>query len=121
MPSSPPPSFHSRSSSLIRQPGVDPDLADAFDDIDDDADAEPDDRQRLVNATGSCENTISLEASGRTGGAAGIAATGTASRIIGGGMGTDGVFANMSARPDRQDSEKEELPPVRHRRLVALL
>lgn len=33
---------------------------------------------------------------------------------MGGGVGTDGVFANMSARPERTDgnAEKEEQPPV---------
>lgn len=33
---------------------------------------------------------------------------------MGGGVGSDGVFANMSARPERVESEKEkdEMPPV---------
>jgi hypothetical protein len=34
-------------------------------------------------------------------------------RVVGGGGATDGVFANMSARPERQNTEKEEQPPVR--------
>jgi hypothetical protein len=33
-------------------------------------------------------------------------------RVMGGGVGSDGVFANMSARPERVESEKEEMPPV---------
>jgi hypothetical protein len=35
-------------------------------------------------------------------------------RIVGGGHGSDGVFANLSARPERgsSDPEKDEQPPV---------
>ena len=112
VPNSPPPSFHSRSSSPTQRHRVDPDLADAFDDPDDDSDAEPDDRQRLVQ-----QNSTPVDAAGlqpnQTPVAARVASARRASRVMGGGVGSDGVFANMSARPERNESEKEEQPPVR--------
>ena len=112
VPNSPPPSFHSRSSSPTQRHQVDPDLADAFDDPDDDSDAEPDDRQRLVQ-----QNSTPIDAAGlqpnQTPVAAGVASARRSSRVMGGGVGSDGVFANMSARPERNESEKEEQPPVR--------
>lgn len=118
IPGSPPPSFHSRASSPQRRNGpVDSTLADAFDD-DDGSDDEADDRQRLVrqstapsqvtpSSTGNASTnsgtyeTPNTEASSRSG------------RVIGSGFSSDGVFANMSARPERTDSEKDEQPPVR--------
>lgn len=118
-PNSPPPSFHSRASSPTRRNQVDPDLADAFDD-DQDSDDETDDRQRLVRQN-------SLPAAGSSTGPFAPASSQTptytpptqsasaaprATRVIGGGNGTDGVFANMSARPERIESEKEEQPPT---------
>ena len=69
VPNSPPPSFHSRTSSLERrrqaQQGVDPTLADAFDADDDDSDDEADDRQRLVrsNTLNNAGTTLRSEAS----------------------------------------------------------
>ncbi|CAG9939507.1 unnamed protein product [Clonostachys rosea f. rosea IK726] len=115
VPHSPPPSFHSRSSSPNRRNGtVDAALADAFDD--DDSDDEADDRQRLVrqNSTPSVAPQASSSQS-RTGHS--LAQPSTAPvirspRILGGGSGTDGVFANMSARPERTESEKDEQPPT---------
>lgn len=118
VPNSPPPSFRSRASSRTRQNQVDPDLADAFD-SDDDSDDETDDRQRLVRqaatptttASGSTSPTPAPYTPPSTGSAASSAAT--RGRVVGGGVGTDGVFANMSARPEREAAaEKEEMPPV---------
>lgn len=121
-PSSPPPSFHSRASSPNRGRQVDSTLADAFDDPDESSDDEGDDRQRLVRRTsgpspGTPSDTPHIM----------NAATGTSlsqnmptpatpaarqQRVMGGGVGSDGVFANMSARPERVESEKEEMPPT---------
>lgn len=125
VPNSPPPSFHSRASSPTRrQNHVNPDLADAFDD-DDDSDDEADDRQRLVR-----QNSLHASGSSATGasGAAPAASSQTpayappapstsvprSTRVMGGGNGTDGVFANMAARPERgsAEPEKEEQPPT---------
>ncbi|KAL2023275.1 hypothetical protein VTK56DRAFT_3013 [Thermocarpiscus australiensis] len=123
IPNSPSPSFHSRASSVSsreRDTRVDPDLADAFDADGDASDDEGDDRQRLV-----CGNsTPSFAESTQTGGAATPASGGqsaqpqrpvggapTTSRVYGSGIQSDGVFSNLSAKPDRGDGEKEEQPP----------
>ncbi|KAL1839267.1 hypothetical protein VTJ49DRAFT_1704 [Mycothermus thermophilus] len=83
-PNSPPPSYRSRASSRDRaNNAVDPDLADAFDDDASDSDDDADDRQRAP----------------------------TTRRIYGSGIQSDGVFSNLSAKPDRGDNEKEEAPP----------
>lgn len=118
IPNSPPPSFHSRASSTSRQRSVDPDLADAFDD-DDDSDDEIDDRRRLVrqNSTpdaSSSENVSTWEPPSQPPPRPAPASSGSRPRVVGGGVGSDGVFANLSARPERGDPEKEkdELPPV---------
>lgn len=133
-PSSPPPSFHSRNSSQERrQNGVNSTLADAFDaDGDDSSDDEPDDRQRLVrNNSGPVSRSSTFEASAPTSNGYSAVSTGAApqpaprvtqtpaataangSRVYGGGIQSDGVFSNMTARPER-GGEKivEELPPV---------
>lgn len=120
-PNSPPPSFRSRASSHARQQQVDPDLADAFD-SDNDSDDEVDDRQRLVRQVA----TPSTSTAGTNSGspiiqhtvpppAPAIVSAASRGRAVGGGVGTDGVFANMSARPERpnESSEKDEHPPVR--------
>lgn len=112
VPHSPPPSFHSRSSSPSRQRQVDPTLADAFDD-DDDSDDEVDDRRRLMqqNSTPSfpVDNDTSTQPTHRP--ATTAASASRPGRTIGGGG--DGVFANLSARPETGDPEKEkdEMPP----------
>lgn len=121
VPSSPPPSFRSRASSRTRQNQVDQDLADAFD-SDDESEDESDDRQRLVRQTAA---TPATTASGSTSptpapytppSTTSVASAATRGRVVGGGVGTDGVFANMSARPEREAAaEKEEMPPVCHR------
>ena len=126
IPHSPPPSFHSRASSLLerdREHRVDPDLANAFDD-DDESDDDADDRQRLVRGnsfpidtpTGSvpamrtppAQRPASQVVPPSVGG--GSQAT---SRIYGGGIQSDGVFSNLTAKPERTEGEKEEQPPVR--------
>ncbi|PNY24605.1 Metal homeostatis protein BSD2, partial [Tolypocladium capitatum] len=120
IPNSPPPSFHSRASSPTQRGHVDPDLADAFDADDASDDGEPDDRQRLVrqSATPSSASIISgsaphLEASNEQAmSSPDTTSSGSRPRVMGGGIGTDGVFANMSARPERTDSEKDEQPPT---------
>lgn len=124
-PHSPPPSFHSRASSILdgdRERRVDPDLADAFDD-DEESDDESDDRQRLVRGnsfpvdtpTGTIpamrtppQRPTSQIVHASVGG--GSQAT---SRIYGGGIQSDGVFSNLTAKPERTEGEKEEQPPVR--------
>ncbi|KAG9252143.1 metal homeostatis protein bsd2 [Emericellopsis atlantica] len=117
-PFSPPPSFHSRSSSpnSRRHQQVDSTLADAFDDDDDNTDDESDDRQRLVrqnsmpnNAGASSPAVAQPSHHFANPNADNVQRT---TRVMGGGNATDGVFANMSARPERQDAEKEEQPPT---------
>ena len=111
IPSSPPPSFHSRSSSPRRNQDGDQTLFDAFDDDNDASDDETDDRQRLVRQAPGHDASRTQEPAQpawtppQPAGAA-------AGRPVGGGVASDGVFANMSARPERQDSEKDEQPPV---------
>ncbi|KAK4118660.1 hypothetical protein N657DRAFT_713455 [Parathielavia appendiculata] len=119
IPNSPPPSFHSRASSRERSNTVNSDLADAFDAGGDDSDDEADDRQRLVrgNSTPSFNSTTQAsQASTQTGGQSTqpqrpVSVAPTTSRVYGSGIQSDGVFSNMSARPERGDAEKEELPP----------
>ncbi|KAL6923942.1 hypothetical protein ACHAPO_006624 [Fusarium lateritium] len=111
VPHSPPPSFHSRAPSPQRQ--VDNTLADAFDD-DDDSDDDVDDRQRLMrqNSTPSFE-TANATQTPQPAAPAPAPSGSRSTRIVGGGSGSDGVFANLSARPERgnADPEKDELPP----------
>lgn len=117
IPNSPPPSFHSRASSPTRRNDVNPALADAFD-SDDDSDDEIDDRQRLVrqNSTpnvSSSDHANGFQPSFQPPSQPAPMPSGSRTRIVGGGVGSDGVFANLSARPERDDPEKgkEELPP----------
>ncbi|KAH8175158.1 metal homeostatis protein bsd2 [Sarocladium implicatum] len=117
---SPPPSFRSRASSPSRGGNVDSTLADAFDDPDDSSDEEGDDRQRLVRrnsgqsherAPGNAQDAPSPTQSSQPG-AGSTPASARQQRVMGGGVGSDGVFANMSARPERVESEKDEMPPT---------
>jgi hypothetical protein len=121
-PHSPPPSFHSRSSSPQPTRQVDSTLADAFDD-DDESDDEVDDRRRLMrqNSTPSMEN-VTTHAPIQPAVPAPAPSGSRSTRVVGGGSGSDGVFANLSARPERgnSDPEKDELPPVCHLRLGLL-
>ncbi|CVL01588.1 related to metal homeostasis protein [Fusarium fujikuroi] len=114
IPHSPPPSFHSRSSSPQPTRQVDATLADAFDD-DDDSDDEVDDRRRLMrqNSTPSMENVNTIPTPAQPAVPAPTPSGSRSTRIVGGGSGSDGVFANLSARPERgnSDPEKDELPP----------
>lgn len=125
IPNSPPPSFHSRVSSLERrrQQNVDATLADAFDaDGDDSDDDEPDDRQRLVrqssfpvsgaSATSNRSSAERPNAPERQSAAPGGSAGQASSRIYGGGIQSDGVFSNMTARPERGEKIVEEQPPT---------
>ncbi|KAI5460358.1 metal homeostatis protein bsd2 [Mariannaea sp. PMI_226] len=117
IPNSPPPSFHSRASSITRRNDVNDALADAFDD-DDDSDDEIDDRQRLVRQNSTPNVSSSDQANGfqpayQPPTQPPSVPSGSRTRVMGGGTGSDGVFANLSARPERADpeKEKEEQPP----------
>jgi len=132
IPNSPPPSFHSRGSSLERRrQDLDSDLADAFDTDGEDSDDEPDDRQRLVRAhsfpisQGAPAGSTNTSAEGQPGsfgtsqqatqgrpGASSGSDGPRSSRIYGGGIQSDGVFSNMTARPERGEKIIEEAPPV---------
>lgn len=122
IPNSPPPSFHSRASSLLSRErtneNVDPTLADAFDDSDGDSDNEADDRQRLVRGNSFPENGNATPAGADANHTQGLnAAQGTVSRaggsrVYGGGIQSDGVFSNLAAKPEANAPEKEEQPPV---------
>ncbi|KAM7218052.1 Protein of unknown function (DUF2370) domain containing protein [Rhypophila decipiens] len=122
IPNSPPPSFRSRRSSREINGPVNPDLADAFESDGEWSDDEADDRQRLVRS-----NTSPLSASPTEHlppvqpqttaqpAAAPPAPAGSASRVrgvFGGGIQSDGVFSNLTAKPERGGVEKEEQPPT---------
>ncbi|KAK4675928.1 hypothetical protein QC764_506380 [Podospora pseudoanserina] len=127
IPNSPPPSFHSRASSIIgRDNGnrQNQDLDDAFGSDDEDAwDDEPDDRQRLVrdNTTPSATDAASITpattaTTAQTSAQASqpsrpVGQAPTTTRVYGGGIQSDGVFSNLAAKPERGEPEKEELPP----------
>lgn len=122
IPNSPPPSFHSRRSSLTsrdRNLQVNPDLADAFESDGEWSDDEADDRQRLVRSNTSPVDTSAPEqlptAQNQTTSQPPPAPTATGSRVrgvFGGGIQSDGVFSNLTAKPERGGVEKEEQPPV---------
>ncbi|KAK8243508.1 putative heavy metal ion homeostasis protein [Phyllosticta capitalensis] len=134
IPSSPPPSFHSRSSSPRPKAltTADRELEDTFaspsddEDSDDDHDG-PDDRQRLMRG----QPEASRDHSADSGESSSQRRTATPprpierrvtqlpafgpgananGRVVGGGVGNDGVFANLSAKPTRGE-EVEEKPP----------
>lgn len=130
-PTSPPPSFRSRASS----PGsrhdsvVDQNLADTFDADGSDSDEENDgdDRQRLMRGTPSSSSSINQAGNETTSapttgdGRPAVVerrvthlpafAPPTNGRVYGGGSGSDGVFANLSAKPETGE-KLEEHPPV---------
>jgi hypothetical protein len=126
VPNSPPPSFHSRASSIISQERdgrVDATLADAFGTEGDDSDDEPDDRQLLVrgnsfpltNSTqdsSHANNTNTRPAAERP--TQFPQPSGATTRVYGGGIQADGVFSNLAAKPEAGAAEKEEQPPVCH-------
>lgn len=114
-PNSPPPSFRSRASSTARNRQVNADLADAFG-SDDESDDDTDDRQLLVGQVTPSSTTAPPSSTGSSAAQRYTpVSTNTNARVVGGGSGSDGVFANMSARPDRGGgtTEKDEQPPVR--------
>lgn len=99
------------------------DLEDAFGD--DDSDDEADDRQRLVrsnstpNVNGAAQFApASAAATSQNTGQASqpqqrpMGGAPTTSRVYGGGIQSDGVFSNLSAKPETGGVEKEEMPPV---------
>ncbi|PGH15101.1 hypothetical protein AJ79_02627 [Helicocarpus griseus UAMH5409] len=135
-PSSPPPSFHSRSPSppsrrvFSQDPlhsDADQTLADTFGDDDEDSDGEneADDRQRLMrgnnttppNHNGSSNfgnggQTQNASATANTMQAAFNPPPSASSRTIrGAGSTNDGVFANLDAKPERGE-KTEDLPPT---------
>ncbi|KAG6127122.1 hypothetical protein E4U38_006468 [Claviceps purpurea] len=119
-PSSPPPSFRSRASSLARQDRAESALADAFrDDNENGSEDEDDDRQMLMRRNTTTANTLPPALLAADHGSSRPLSNSTQSntlsdsrpRVVGGGVGSDGVFANLSAKPDRTESEKDELPP----------
>ncbi|KAI3319840.1 hypothetical protein HD806DRAFT_250552 [Xylariaceae sp. AK1471] len=136
IPNSPPPSFHSRGSSIERRPhNVDSDLADAFDTDGDNSDDESDDRQHLMrrnsvpvsifpvphsiaasSQTSTTDETRSSAGRQTTQLQSSSAGNGTQStgnsRTYGGGIQSDGVFSNLSARPERGEKIVEEAPPT---------
>ncbi|KAK7546689.1 metal homeostatis protein bsd2 [Phyllosticta citricarpa] len=134
IPSSPPPSFHSRSSSpRPKAPTTaDRELEDTFaspsdDDESDDEHDGPDDRQRLMR--GQPESSRDPSSDGGESSSqrrtlapprpierrvtqlpAFVPSANANGRVVGGGVGNDGVFANLSAKPTRGE-EVEEKPP----------
>jgi hypothetical protein len=133
IPSSPPPSFRSVASSPVSRhfPNdssvtVDQNLADTFDadGSDSDEDNDGDDRQRLMRGTSSSSTPTEqtyTPASSTTTAPPRIerratylpvfAPQPTSGRIVGGGSGSDGVFSNLSAKPEAGE-KLEEHPPV---------
>ncbi|KAK3346364.1 hypothetical protein B0T25DRAFT_277804 [Lasiosphaeria hispida] len=131
IPNSPPPSFHSRASSILsreRDARVNADLADAFDTDGDESEEESDDRQRLVRGPSSIAIGSATHADPNDSrpmptrrppprSQSEISAPPTAgsaqasSRVYGGGIQSDGVFSNLAAKPDRGGEEKDEMPP----------
>jgi hypothetical protein len=133
VPNSPPPSFRSRDSSITsrRNQAVDPTLADTFDadGADSDEENDGDDRQRLmrgVQASPVAETAPSLPAVAeapiqrieRRPTQLPVFAP-TSTRIYGGGSGSDGVFANLAAKPEPGE-KMEEHPPVSYDRIVSI-
>lgn len=112
IPNSPPPSFHSRASSLRQGRSVDPALEDAFDG--DDSDDEADDRQRLVRSNTTTQSRGMPEVTSRatTSASTQSPAAPATGRVYGGGIQSDGVFSNLTAKPERGSPEKEEQPPT---------
>lgn len=128
IPVSPPPSFRSRASSPTSRHNepLDQDLADTFDADGSQSDEENDgdDRQRLMRGTPSSASAeqINTPTATTTEGerpappierrATILAAFApTTGRVYGGGSASDGVFANLSAKPETGE-KTEEHPPV---------
>lgn len=102
---------------------VDQNLADTFDGDGSDSDEENDgdDRQRLMRGTPTGSPTEQVTVERPTDGRVAIERrvmpmipfnpAPTNGRVYGGGSGSDGVFANLSAKPERGE-KLEEHPPV---------
>jgi hypothetical protein len=130
-PTSPPPSFRSRASSPTSRHHdipVDQNLADTFgaDGSESDEENDGDDRQRLMRGTPP-SSTSTEQVNTETTTTADtprppiierrvthlpVFAPRTTGRVYGGGSGSDGVFANLSAKPETGE-KAEEHPPVR--------
>jgi hypothetical protein len=126
-PTSPPPSFRSRSSSTSRHPAnVNQTLADTFDADESDSDEENngDDRQRLMWGTPASSSTEQINTEAAADGVRPpaverhvtqlpvfVPSTTPNGRVYGGGSGSDGVFANLSAKPEPGE-KTEEHPPT---------
>jgi hypothetical protein len=129
VPASPPPSFHSRASSLSggasrRLLADDPlttdadrTLADTFDaDSDSEDDEAGDDRQRLMRGNpdeaqnDDEEENVRLGVQRRNTTLPAFIPQAPSGRVVGGGQ-NDGVWANLSAKPTRGE-DAEEKPPV---------
>jgi len=90
---------------------VDPALEDAFDG--DDSDDEADDRQRLVRSnTTQSRGMPEVTSRAITSASTPSPAAPTTGRVYGGGIQSDGVFSNLTAKPERGSPEKEEQPPT---------
>jgi hypothetical protein len=128
IPTSPPPSFRSHASSPTRHTRtVDQNLADTFDADGSDSDEENDgdDRQRLMRGTPTSSSTEQLNTVSNTPSEiprppvverrpthlSEFAPPRPTGRVYGGGSGSDGVFANLSAKPEAGE-KTEEHPPV---------
>ncbi|KAK1993031.1 hypothetical protein LX36DRAFT_587223 [Colletotrichum falcatum] len=130
IPNSPPPSFHSRASSRDRADHrVDTALADAFDTDGDDSDDDADDRQRLVRADSTlasadasrnpssdarphADRHVTQFPPSTTTASAAADPPVTPFRIYGSGIQNEGVFSNLTAKPERGGQTKEEQPPT---------
>ena len=97
-------------------------MADAFDTDGDESDDEADDRQRLVRRTSAQALTPSSASQTPTQTAPSRQAVNTSEtavhdgqatpfRVYGGGIQSDGVFSNLTAKPELGEG-KEEQPPV---------
>jgi hypothetical protein len=117
IPDSPPPPFRSRASSVVsrRQPSgqVDQTLADTFDaENENENDAVEDDRQRLIrDATTNVESTPRQGLNRNTTAFPSFFGSNRSHSAGPAASSNDGVFANLSAKPDRGE-KLEEQPPV---------
>lgn len=100
---------------------MDQNLADTFDaDGSDDEDNDGDDRQRLMRGTPASSSATTESVTEGTPAPPptvrrptilpSFAPTPTSTRVYGGGSGSDGVFANLSAKPERGEKTEEHLP-----------
>lgn len=96
-------------------------MEDAFGTDGEDSDDEPDDRQRLVRgnsfpvSNGSTRSGIDASSGGNARPVGPIAQSGASAtpfRVYGGGIQSDGVFSNLTAKPEAGAGEKEEQPPT---------